>query len=619
MSRMSQPETTGLVCWGVFLTAWQLMCAVAVSQETNPQYLGPSSVAVSADGGTLFVACEDACQVLAIDLPTGTVRQRISVPSPPTGLLCPAGENRLLVTCGAPRSTVLRIDPKSGEIVNQVNAGHTTCAPAFDSRYDRLFVCNRFNNDLTVYDGNSLTELTRIPAGREPIAAAVAPDGRVLVVADHMPDSRADMDFRGRVAAEVRIFDLATLEPTLLQLPHGSSSIRGLTVTADGDYALVTHLLSNFQNVPFRVDMGWVNVNVVSLIDLRTKALIGTIGLDELQQGVANPWGIALGMDDGMICVAAAGTHELCVIETSQLLATRARRTMSPLPGAWPVYPSLGESLWRRIALPGKGLRGVAIADGKAYVSQYFSDSIAVVPLTSLDELTPAMIELGPQPQLTQVRRGQMLFEDGTICYQSWQSCSSCHPDARGDALNWDLMNDGIGNPKSSKSMLFSHITPPSMAQGVRETAEEAVRSGLKNILFTNLPKEESTAIDEYLKSLEPVPSPYLVDGQLSDAARRGQQLFESNDVGCHRCHPAPLFTDLQTHSIGIAPSPRFNNRYDTPTLREVWRTAPYASAGSYRTVRELLIEGQHGLRAGTLEKLSEQDIHDLTEFVLSL
>lgn len=619
MSRVVQPKTRGHVCLGALIAVWHLMCAGAISQEANPQYLGPSSVAVSADGGTLFVACEDACQVLAIDLPSGAVRQRIPVPSSPTGLLCPPGENRLLVTCGAPRSTVLLIDAQSGEIVNQVTAGHTACGPAFDSRTNRLFVCNRFNNDLTVYDWNSLTELTRLPAGREPIAAAVAPNGRVLVVADHLSASPADMEFRGRVAAEVRIFDLVTLEPIVLQLPHGSSSIRGLTITADGDYALVTHLLSNFQNVPFRVDMGWVNVNVVSLIDLRTKALIGTIGLDELQQGVANPWGIAFGLDGGLICVAAAGTHELCVIETSLLLATRARRTMSPLPGAWPVYPSLGESLWRRIDLPGKGPRGVVVADGRAYVSQYFSDSIAVVPLTSREEATPTVIELGPPPQLTQVRRGQMLFEDGTICYQSWQSCSSCHPDARGDSLNWDLMNDGIGNPKSSKSMLFSHITPPSMAQGVRETAEEAVRSGLRNILFTTLPEDESSAIDAYLKSLEPVPSPHLVDGQLSDAARRGQQLFTNDDVGCHRCHPAPLYTDLQTHSIGKAPSPRFNNRYDTPTLREVWRTAPYASAGSYRTVRELLIDGQHGLRAGTLEKLSEQDICDLTEFVLSL
>ena len=552
MSRLSQPLTRGRVFFVTCIAFWHAMNAAA-GQEAVSRYLGPSSLVVSPNGKTLFVACEDACQVLAVDLPSGNVRQRITVPGPPTGLLFTAGEDKLIVTCGSPHGIILAIDGESGEISSQATAGHSACDSAYDSRTDRLFVCNRFDNDISVYDGRSLTELARIPAGREPIAAAVAPDGRVLVVANHMPDSRTDMEYRGRVAAEVRIFDLATLEPTRLPLPHGSSSIRGMTITADGDYALVTHLLSNFQNVPFRVDMGWVNVNVVSLIDLRSKALIGTIGIDELQQGAANPWGVALGLEEGTICVCAAGTHELCAIRTTQLLPHRARRTMSPLPGAWPVYPSLGESLWRRIALPGKGPRGVVVVDGIAYVSQYFSDTIAVVPLTSLDAPSPTEIELGPPPQLTQERRGHMLFEDATICYQSWQSCASCHPDARGDSLNWDLMNDGIGNPKSSKSMLFSHVTPPSMAQGVRETAEEAVRSGLRNILFTNLPDEESAAIDAYLKSLQPVPSPHLANGELSDAASRGRRLFESEDVGCYRCHPAPLYTDLQTHSIGKA------------------------------------------------------------------
>ena len=51
-------------------------------------------------------------------------------------------------------------------------------------------------------------------------------------------------------------------------------------------------------------------------------------------------------------------------------------------------------------------------------------------------------------------------------------------------------------------------------------------------------------AIDEYLKSLQPVPSPHLVDGQLSPAAVRGKELFFSERVGCANCHPAPLYTD---------------------------------------------------------------------------
>ena len=66
---------------------------------------------------------------------------------------------------------------------------------------------------------------------------------------------------------------------------------------------------------------------------------------------------------------------------------------------------------------------------------------------------------LGDDPEMTEERRGEMLFNDATLCFQRWQSCSSCHPDARADGLNWDLINDGIGNPKNRVS---GRVTRPS-------------------------------------------------------------------------------------------------------------------------------------------------------------
>ena len=45
------------------------------------------------------------------------------------------------------------------------------------------------------------------------------------------------------------------------------------------------------------------------------------------------------------------------------------------------------------------------------------------------------------------------------------------------DGLNWDLLNDGIGNPKSTKTLLYSHATPPAMISGIRADAETAVRA----------------------------------------------------------------------------------------------------------------------------------------------
>jgi cytochrome c peroxidase len=79
------------------------------------------------------------------------------------------------------------------------------------------------------------------------------------------------------------------------------------------------------------------------------------------------------------------------------------------------------------------------------------------------------------------------------------------------------------------------------------------------------------------------------------------------------------LYTDRKTHSIGKAQSRHFKNQFDTPTLVEVWRTAPYLNQGRYPTIRELLIDGRHGLRGAENEQLNEQDVRDLVEFVLSL
>jgi cytochrome c peroxidase len=167
--------------------------------------------------------------------------------------------------------------------------------------------------------------------------------------------------------------------------------------------------------------------------------------------------------------------------------------------------------------------------------------------------------------------------------------------------------------------MLYSHETPPSMATGVRADAETAVRAGVLNILFSYLSEEDYSAMDEYLKSLRPVPSPFLVDGQLSESAKRGKLLFNDARTSCSLCHPeSNYYTDLKLHNVGTQ-GYDYYREYDTPTLVEVWRTAPYMHEGNYETIRELIVEGKHYAHDDRLGLLTEQEIDDLTEFVLSL
>ncbi len=138
--------------------------------------------------------------------------------------------------------------------------------------------------------------------------------------------------------------------------------------------------------------------------------------------------------------------------------------------------------------------------------------------------------------------------------------------------------------------------------------------------MFAERSEKEALAIDEYIRSLTPVPSPRLIDGKLSPAAERGERIFFDENTGCTRCHPAPLFTDKRAHNVGTAAA--WDNPFEgfqTPSLVELWRTAPYMHNGHYRAVKEIFTEGKHGARYGNLSDLSSSDIDDLVEFLLSL
>ena len=149
------------------------------------------------------------------------------------------------------------------------------------------------------------------------------------------------------------------------------------------------------------------------------------------------------------------------------------------------------------------------------------------------------------------------------------------------------------------------------------------MRSGLRHILFARWEESQAVAIDEYLRSLEPVRSPHLTNGVLSRSALRGKRLFESRKVGCAECHPAPLFTDRKSHVLAPSRSQPMARTgapgLDTPTLVECWRTAPYLHDGSSATVEEVLTMRNPGDRHGHTSHLSEGEIRDLCEYVLSL
>jgi len=484
-----------------------------------------------------------------------------------------------------------------------------------------LYVCNRFNNDVSVIDLASKKEVARIAVTREPVAAAITPDGKYLVVANLLPAGAADGDY---VAATVSVIEAAGQKVVAsVRLHNGSIGLRGICISPDGQHAYVTHTLGRYTLPTTQLDRGWINTNALTILDLSERTLLNTVLLDDVDSGAANPWGVACTADGRTICVSHAGTHQVSVIDRAKLHEKLTRvaagqRVSDASSSAADVPNDLSflVGLRRRLRLAGNGPRGLIALGTKVYTAEYFTDTIGVVDIALQRRQQAQSLPLATQSPLTITRKGEILFHDAALCFQRWQSCSSCHPGGRADTLNWDLLNDGMGNPKNTKSLLLSHRTPPAMITGARQNAETAVRSGIKHIQFAVRPEEDAAAIDEYLKSLQPMASPYLVEGKLSLAARRGKTVFEK--AGCARCHPAPLYTDMQQHDVGTGKNREKNREFDTPTLIEVWRTAPYLYDGRAATMREVLTRFNRDNKHGTTSQLSEKEITDLGEFVLS-
>lgn len=608
-----------------------LLAAAAPAPGPHPD--GPCAVA-AADGGRLVVACERSRRVQVIDAARGTVVRSVALPAPPGGLAVRGAT--AYVSAAEPAGRVLAVDLDSGAVREGVAAGHMPGAMAVSPDGSTLCVANRFENRVRIVDLASGAQRL-VDVVREPVALAVSPDGARLFVANHLPEVRPFLDDEfPEIAAEVSVVDLRAGRVTAsVELPNGSQGLRGLAVSPDGRHVAVTHVLSLYTVPAWRIDRGAMNRNAVSLLDAAAGRWAATVILDDPDRGAANPWAVAFDGDGRRLLVTHAGTHELSVVDVPALLARLAvgpRRT--GLPDDW--APALLEGIRTRVPLPLNGPRALAERDGVVHVAGFFSGSLVRVDLRGRGP-SVAVLPGSAAPAPSPAWAGEQCFHDATLCRGRWQSCASCHPDGRSDALYWDLLNDGVGNTKNTKSLLLSADTPPVMWRGVRDDAGMAVRAGIRHIQFVEPDPGQVAAIEAYLRAMRPVPSPALdasragrlatndascvrchepgaAVGGLTDAARRGKALFMGR-AGCVACHPPPLYTNRKTVDPGLGSGVA----YDVPSLIEAWRTAPYLHGGDALTLRETITDFNPLQVRGRTADLAPGDLDDLLEFLRSL
>ncbi len=625
-------------------------------------FRSPQDLAYSPDGKRLAVTDHTAGAVALISPATGQVIRQVPLKGAPAGLaFSPDGEKLYVAEEGA--GSVAEIDA-AGRVVRRLAVGTYPAGLAVTPDGKRQLAACWGRGSLVVIDLASGREQARIPMLAQPRSVAVTAGGKLAVVGNLLPAGDARDPTH---AAAVSVVDLVSLKRIAdVRLPGGSTQLRDVAVSPDGRWAYAVHTVGRFTLPTTQLERGWVNTNALSVVRLagagepgtgngelgekkKVAELYATVLLDHVAEGAADPWGIALSGDGKTLWVTLAGVHQVARVDLDRLHRLLAGRFDGPLRPAlealrksrqagvqvtWLDIKADGANrarlvndltamhlggVLKRWPLPGKGPRGIDVSpDGKALaVGMYFSG--AVLTVSAGDGKVARTISLGPQGEADQARRGERIFHDATYSFQHWLSCASCHPDARADGLNWDLLNDGLGNAKNAKSLLWSHRTPPVMARGIRASMAVATRSGFRFILFRVPADDEAEAVEAYLRSLKPAPSPYLVDGRLSLAARRGKAVFNSPQAACATCHPARLFTDLKSYDVGTRGKRDRAADFDTPTTVELWRSAPYLHDGSAATMTDVLTTHNRTDKHGHTSKLTKRELQDLTEYLLSL
>lgn len=616
---------------------------------SGPVFRSPYAVAYSADSALIAVTDVTAGELVVLDAKAGTSLHAVKLAGRPKGLSWSAAGRVMVAEYGA--GTIAEVDPTAGTVVRRLDVGPKPTDVAVTADQSRVLVPEFGLNQVLILDSATGKAQATVPVAPYPFAIALAPGGNTAVVSHLVASGDAT---QAGAAAPVSLLDVSSAKVVAtVRLPFGSSGVRGARCSPDGKWAYVVHTLGRTTVPTTQLSKGWINTNALSIIDLSAKSLYATVLLDRLNEGAANLWGVEVSGDGKTLWASASGVHTVNRVDLGLLHKLLAGQVPSELvrSGKKPTaqdrfkdgYNRPLSDVWFEIAAdPSKralladdlgalygagalqvirlgtaqGPRGIALSpDGKQLaVALYFAGQVGLVNATAGQ--VDRYLSVGTQPDETWARQGERVFHDATITLQSWLSCATCHIDGRSDGLNWDLVNDGLGNAKNTKAIIYTPNTPPAMAHGVFAEAGEAITMEFKFTKARAPDRSQELALAAYFNAVRAEADPYRKAGARSAAAQRGQAVFAS--AGCGECHTGKYYTDKKMHDVGTKNSTDSGAEFDTPTLAGLWHTAPYLHDGSAATLKDVLTT-RRTEKHGKTSALTSSQVDDLVQYLLEL
>jgi YVTN family beta-propeller protein len=590
----------------------------------------------------LWVVNQDNNSVTVFNALTNARLKQIAVGAAPRSLaLAPNGE--IWVT-SKDKATISVVDPGTNSVVRTISLPKASqpFGIAFSPTGDHAYVALEGTGRLLKLDPATGAQVASLDVGPHPRHLAITHDGATVYVSRFItppvPGEGTGFPMPELGGGEVIAVDAATMtarktillrhsdKPDFENQGSGIPNYLGpAVISPDGTQAWVPSKQDNIMRGVLRngLDLNFQNTvrAISSRIDLasETEAYEDRVDLDNA--GVASaaafdPYGIYL-------FVALETSREVAVVDAF---------------GHFEVF---------RFNV-GRAPQGIAVSpDGmKLYVNNFMDRTVGVYDLAPLMQQgtlnVPEVATLSPvsvEKLAPDVLVGKQLFYDARdtrLARDRYVSCASCHNDGGHDGRVWDItgFGEGLRNTINLRGRAGAHGflhwsnnfdevqdfegQIRELAGGTGLMADEDFFAGTRSEPLGD-PKAgispDLDALAAYVASLDKFPnSPFRQpDGKLTPDAAAGKTVF--TNANCGQCHSGEAFTDsgaVTLRDIGTLKPSSGQRLYgplegiDTPTLRDVWSTAPYLHDGSAPTLADA-VQAHDGvsLSADELTKLT--------------
>ncbi len=570
----------------------------------------PRTLAFSADGARVVVACQDANELWVLDAAARALVRKLAVGHRPYGVAVAPGTGRIVVS-NESDGTVAVISPEL-VIEKMIAVAATPRALAITADGARAYV----THFLTRGASGTVTEID--------LVNLTAPRTAPLVL-----DTSPDLTSSG--GGFPNMLSALTMDPAGLAAWFGglkANTGRGLFV--DGRTPQPENAVRGFFG---KVALSAVAEEVARRIDANDTDSISAIAFSPNGR-----WAFVTHQGAGRLSVYDVSAATLIApSEDGTTIDFAARIDLGHAP--------------QGIVLSANGQRG--------YVANYLSRDVQVLDLSNPRMPSVlATVTVTGEALPANVANGKRLFyrsREPRHSLSNYIACASCHPDGGGhDGRTWDFTNrgEGLRNTTDLRGRGGMAEGPVHWSGNFDEQQDFendiVLHFGGSGLAQDGQPPNpplgapnagRSADLDDlaaYVASLStPARSPFRRDdGTLTESALRGKALFLSPALGCASCHTTPRFTDStlaggpanfirhDVGTLGAGSGSRLGqplDGLDTPGLRGLWDGAPYLHDGSAATLLEVLTTRNPNDQHGVTSNLAAGQRADLIAFLLSL